>query len=193
MAIINDYGFPFTSVSADRQYSASEFREYFAILSNNGVLRDYLNGMAVAQLGTPAKAVQVATGAVFINGALFSPTTVTQLAVAENTSGNPRIDRIVARLDTANRKILLAVVQGTPAASPSAPSLTRTSATWELSLAQVYLANGYSTILNANITDERADDTVCGYIEKTFTSRRISSGTGAPSGGIDGDIYIQYD
>lgn len=165
MSNINDYGFPFTSVSGDRQYGSAEWREYFESLVTSGVVGDIGNELAVNAQSTPNKSVYVDTGSIVIKGAMLSHTSTTNLTVAENVSGNPRIDRIVARLNLTDRKIEFAVLQGTPASSPVAPSLTRSATVYELSLAQISLANGYSTIVAENIIDERLDEDVCGYFK----------------------------
>ncbi len=163
MANINDLGFPFTSVSGDRQYTASEWREYFDALVTSGVVGEYLNQLQVKPQTVANKTVFVDTGAILIRGAMRSISSSVNLTIADNTSGNARIDRIVARLNYTDRKIEFVVKQGTPAGSPVAPSLTRNTAHWELSLAKISVANGFSTIEAAQITDERADDSVCGY------------------------------
>lgn len=72
---------------------------------------------------------------------------------------NPRIDRIILRLtregQTDQGKIALVALAGTAAGSPSAPSLTQSSATWEISLAQVLVDAAASTISAGKVTDER--------------------------------------
>ena len=182
MSNINSYGFPFNSVASDRQYSANDWRDYFSLLGRNGVVIDADNELLVTESSIPAKTVQVDTGAIIINGAMLYADTTTELTFSSNTSGNTRIDRVVARLDYDNRLIELAVLEGTPSVSPVAPSLTQsTSTVWELSLAQVELANGYTTITNAKITDERSDESLCGYttFKGDYKVDKITTGTNA--------------
>lgn len=99
--------------------------------------------------------VKVRSGAAFIMGHYFDVDSETILAIASNSSGNPRIDRVVLRLSWVAHTIALAIVQGTPAASPSAPALTTSSTVWEIPLAQVAVANAAVTITAGNVTDER--------------------------------------
>ena len=80
------------------------------------------------------------------------------VTISSNTSGNDRIDIIVLKRDnsaspddTASNVFDIEVVEGTPAASPSAPATPSDS----LKLAEVYVANGASSITNSNITDSR--------------------------------------
>lgn len=168
MSIINDYGFPFTSVNKDRTYSSDDWRAFFVSLFFNGVIDGVMNELQVKPQAVPNKTVFVETGSLLINGAILSNTSTKTVAVAENISGEPRIDRVVARLNLTDRKIEFAVIQGIPAVSPVAPSLTRNADIYEMSLAKVSLANGYSTIVAGNITDERLDETVCGFSKTAY-------------------------
>lgn len=101
--------------------------------------------------------VKVPTGRAIVRGHYYenaSPTKV--LAIAANASGNPRIDRVVLRLDPSANSVTLAVLQGTPAGSPSAPALTQTDVgVFEISLARVTVANGATNIVPADVIDER--------------------------------------
>ena len=89
------------------------------------------------------------------------PTTLT-LPGADTTL--PRIDRILLRYDALARKTTLVTVSGTPASIPTAPELTRTDRTYELCLALVARPAASTTITAADITDTRADETVCGLM-----------------------------
>lgn len=155
MAVINEFGMPFNDVGGDRTYSSADWRTYFDGLVVSGVMGAVGNELKVVQQTVPNKTVKIDTGSVFIKGAVRQIDTALNLTIADNTSGNPRIDRVVARLNTTDRKLEFAVKQGTPASSPNAPALTQTATTYELSLAKIAVANGFSTITNANITDER--------------------------------------
>ena len=75
-------------------------------------------------------------------------------SVAANTSGNPRIDLAVLRLNRNDFTVTFQILQGTAAASPVAPALTQnTGATgvWELPLAQITVANNASTLAAGNV------------------------------------------
>lgn len=116
---------------------------------------DYANMLEVYG-DSSGRQVKVKTGRACVRGHWYENTAVETVAIAANASGNPRIDRIVLRLDPSANSIVLAVVQGTPAGSPSAPALTQTDVgTYELTLARVAVANGASTIAAGDVTDER--------------------------------------
>lgn len=72
---------------------------------------------------------------------------------------NPRIDRIVLRTtrigQTEEGKVELIAVAGTPASSPTAPSLTASSSADDITLAQVLVDAGAVVIASGKVTDER--------------------------------------
>ena len=80
------------------------------------------------------------------------------VVVGANASGNPRIDIVTLKVDTAatpdgnaSNVGTIVVTAGTPAASPSAPATPSN----HLLLAYVAVANGAVSIVTANITDKR--------------------------------------
>ncbi len=94
-------------------------------------------------------------------------TTADNIVVTANSSGNPRIDAVVAYIDlsaspdaTVTNVYKRVVVAGTPAASPVIPDDTAIGTAIGASnpymiLASVSVANGASSITNAEITDMR--------------------------------------
>lgn len=95
------------------------------------------------------------------------PTTLT-LTAADPV--RTRIDRVVLRYDAAARKTRLQVLEGTPdSASPSAPAITRTALVYDLCLAEITRPAGSTAITAADVTDTRADETVCGVMRDGAT------------------------
>lgn len=131
------------------------------------------NNWKVVQRGAGANmSVDVSAGKAFVtksgqNTYPMRNTATANVLVASNSSGNPRIDAIVLYADlaaTANSDAsnvgTLVRVQGTPAASPSAPSDADISTAIGannpfIRLANVTVANGAASILTANISDQR--------------------------------------
>jgi len=148
-------GFPFDSVAANREYNADVWREYFMRTVLDGVIPGLNNELKVTQSATPAKNVKVSTGSLYIQGAAYQVDPFKTIAIADNASGQARIDRIVVRLDYSNQLVEIDVIAGTPAGSPVAPALTQDASMWELSLARIILFNGFTTIVNGSIADER--------------------------------------
>lgn len=165
-----------------RNYYASDIAAHSMTLSQHGVIRGMLNNFQVVQNGAGTMNVDVSTGWARVYGYLVTNDAAITKSISSNSSGNPRIDRVILRnAITGAKTITVEVLQGTPAGSPVPPTLTQTSTTWEVSLAQVYVANNETQILTADITDER-NTTYCGY----GLARRIrSSSLAAPTGAID--------
>lgn len=152
--------FPFNSVSGDREYYAEDFAAYFGDVISSGVSA---NGDNLPVTSAGGLALSVGAGFAWIRGHLYQNTATKSLAVS--TGGSlPRIDRVVARLDVAGRKIETRVVQGTPAASPSAPALVRNADYWDIGLAEVSVAASAISITNSNIRDTRTNNAVCGVV-----------------------------
>ena len=112
-------------------------------------------------------AVQVGTGAAWIQGRhynLYGQPMVLEIPDADTS--HDRIDRVVVRMDTglAARTIEVYVKVGTPGEDPEPPSLERNSDAWEISLAQVFVEANASEIDAGDITDERYDLTLCGFV-----------------------------
>ena len=100
--------------------------------------------------------VHVRSGRASVRGHWFLSDAQETLAIAANSSGNPRIDRVVVQLDPSSNEATLAVLTGTPGTVPTAPSLTQTdTGVYELTLAQVAVVNGAASISALNVTDER--------------------------------------
>lgn len=77
-------------------------------------------------------------------------------SIAANASGNPRIDLAVLRLNRNDFTVTFQVIQGTPAASPVAPTVTQNTGStgvWELPLAQITVANNATTLAAATVVD----------------------------------------
>ena len=150
------------STTYDRIYYADQFAYYFSKFISNGV---YIN--PATQLKVTSKGelkLNVAVGDAFINGYWYKNDENFELQLAQANGSLPRIDRVVLRWDSLTRYINLAILQGNPAATPSAKNLTRNADTWELGLADVYIERGVLSISDSNITDLRPDRTYCGYV-----------------------------
>ena len=95
------------------------------------------------------------------------PETVT-LTAADTVRS--RIDRLVLRYDAAAKKTRLQVLEGTPdSASPTAPEITRTALVYDLCLADIRRPAGSTEITAADITDTRADESMCGVMRDSVT------------------------
>lgn len=157
--------------------------------------------LQVTQNGTPDTNVLIATGDVVVGSTspytTFPPyfyhawvATSGLVAIAANASGSARVDCIVAYIDLSvvssasndnPGALKFADVQGTPAGSPVAPSDATIQAQvggsnpWVL-LATVAVANGFSTIVTANITDCRPFADTPSTLDNDQTKPSVATG-----------------
>lgn len=135
----------------------------------DGILEGVLSELRVTPTDPASLAVAVTAGSINVQGYWMDSDDIETLHFAAADANNPRIDRVVVRLDTSvNLEVTLAVLTGTPASSPATPALTRTNYIYELSLAQVYVGAGVTYISTSNITDERRNASYCGYTRARY-------------------------
>lgn len=133
----------------------------FASFLSDGYVSDYGSELEVVQAVPVSMKVLILDGRARILGRYYSQpnTDGYELPISSNTTGSARIDRVVLRLDIGTTyQISARVIEGTT----SAPTLTRSSTVWEISLAQITVASGAATITDSVIIDERDDYSVCG-------------------------------
>lgn len=158
----------FNSSDGDRIYDATDFAAYFGSLVSNGVFYATATNLQATQ--GSGLAVSVAAGGAWINGYRYENTDALNLPLTTANGSNPRIDRVVVRLSKVSRNIQLAVVTGTPAATPAAPALTRTSDVYELGIADVLIPAAATSITANNITDTRLNTSLCGLVNSLVTA-----------------------
>jgi microcystin-dependent protein len=128
----------------------------------SGVFTGIRNELLVTA-GAPGRRVYVRSGVGAAAGITYNQFTDNKQSpeFSANVSGQPRIDLIGFKVWTAGHaeegRAELAILEGTAAASPVAPTPTQTleDGTWFETLAEVLLASGYSSITAGNITDRR--------------------------------------
>jgi hypothetical protein len=96
------------------------------------------------------------------NGYRFLNDAQATLAIAAADTTNPRIDLIVACVDTTTTPYTpgLKVIKGTAAASPAVPGIT--AGLIAIPLYRVYVASNVTTIINSNLTDVRSIASISG-------------------------------
>jgi hypothetical protein len=145
--------------------------------------------LKVQAQGTPAMAVDILSGQIYIRGSeaflqgVYSCVNngTVSLAITTAHATLPRIDIVVAKVEDSQFSGAvdawsLVVVAGTPAASPVVPTSPNNSVT----LAQVLVGAGVTSIVNGNITDTRQYVAAAGgVIVCTSTTRPNATGSGA--------------
>ena len=146
----------------DRVYLAEQFAAYFASFIGNGVF-----GGSMQQLEVTANndmTTNVLSGQAWINGWWYRNTDVYTLSHSVADGILSRIDIVVLRWDHSARDMYLAVIEGTPSANPIKPPIVRNADYYDLQLCEVSIPAGSIRITQAQITDTRLDNSVCGLV-----------------------------
>ncbi len=189
---------PFRSVDGDRPVSATMDARRFAQYVTNGI--DNVSGTDALKV-TPSLdglSLVVAPGGAVINGYSGWLDSAETLTPSTPNANNPRIDRVIFRLnlnlDVRSFQLLLLV--GTPAATPTPPSITRNDLVYDLVLADVLISAGSVIITDGSITDQRSDIDLCGHTGATISPENpittIQYNYGAPTANTVGTIGSAY-
>lgn len=155
----DDEGLPKYDRAVDSKFLRLVYAKYFS----DGVFFKPTNSLQV--VADTGMQVAVEPGTCHIQGAIGIEDKRRTLVV-QASEEQDRIDTVVARLDLslAVRSIDLYVVKGVAAESPQAPALTRDATTWEIGLANLFVAKNTQTISQQRITDTRLDTDRCGQV-----------------------------
>lgn len=159
----------FNAVNDDRKYNADSFNEFFdGILSDTGIYKKSGNRLKV--ISNEGMTVTISTGKGRINSHWVNIPATENVTLAESNMTQNRYDAIVLRHNVENRSITAHVIQGTPAITPTKPSIMRTVSTYDICLAYVYVGAGVTSITQADIIDTREDTDLCGYVKLQIDS-----------------------
>lgn len=156
---MGDDGFPIY----DRDYMASDLREVYETFFSNGVFLDAEDALQVT--AGEGMTVHVAPGKCCIRGTVGYEKSIRELAL-QASSSQDRIDTVVLRwnANVEMRNIDLYVKSGVAAATPVAPTLTRSETVYELGLADIFVTKNSGAISAARITDTRMNTDRCGVV-----------------------------
>ena len=146
----------------DRTYESGDFSNWFNQLIGNGVFPSPSNQLQVT--ADSGLAIIVSSGEGWIEGHKIINDAALNLTLDSADALLNRIDRVIFYCDYTEREMGIEVLKGTAAATPTAPALTRTASRYEMCLANIYVGKGVTSISQANITDTRADSSVCGWV-----------------------------
>lgn len=159
------YGFFNSTAGDERSYDSADMAVMLRALSRSGVA-DGDSCLRVSAEGSTMRTL-VDYGSAMVEGYYFClrDDGGGVKAIEHTTEAElSRIDRIVLRLNLAERSVTMQKLIGTAASTPEAPALTRGAEVWELSLARVSVQAGAAELLPGDITDEREDEDVCGLM-----------------------------
>lgn len=150
------YGF-FDSVSSDRLYNAKQMGSIFDGLILDGIYPNYEDALEVLQDSPASMDVTVGLGRAWFDSTWTYNDALLTLTVATADALLDRIDVLYLEVneDVATRANKFDILTGTPASTPTAPTLTNTSTVHQYAIAHIYVGAGVTTIVQANITDQR--------------------------------------
>ena len=166
------YGF-FNAVDSDRTYNADQMSEYFDGLVSNGVYEDIGDALQVLVV-SDSMSVTVGSGRGLINCKWIKNDAAVSLDITQAHATLNRYSAVVMRLDIVNRKMEFATIDGTPASTPTKPTLANSASAIELALAYVYVPATATTLTQANVEDARGTSVcpwVTGLIQQVDTSQ----------------------
>ena len=148
--------FPWADNNGDREYNDSDFAEFYASLFTTGVFLNVGTALKVSQSPALGMRVNIGAGSAIINGRTYYNTEAMALDIPVASNLQDRTDSVVIRLDLGQRTVEMMYKQ-------SDVSVVRDALTYELQLATITVPKNASNVSNANITDKRPDELVCGY------------------------------
>ena len=157
-------------------YSAEDVATYLCTRTS-GVYSKETN-FAVSTTGT--RQITVAPGLAWINYDDFKGVSVCSreenvLTVPEADNTLNRVDRVVLQFDTSENITAIKLKTGTPAVAAQPPDILQNHNQYELGLCTISVPAGSTAVTAADITDTRADETVCGVMRDGVTG--IPTGT----------------
>ena len=151
-------------------YSAEDVATYLCTRTS-GVYSKETN-FAVSNTGT--RQITVAPGLAWINYDDFKGVSVCSreenvLTVPEADNTLNRVDRVVLQFDTSENITAIKLKTGTPAVAAQPPDILQNHNQYELGLCTISVPAGSTSVTAADITDTRADETVCGVMRDGVT------------------------
>ena len=151
-------------------YSAEDVATYLCTRTS-GVYSKETN-FAVSNTGT--RQITVAPGLAWINYDDFKGISVCSreenvLTVPEADNTLNRVDRVVLQFDTSENIAAIKLKTGTPAVAAQPPDILQNHNQYELGLCTISVPAGATAVTAADITDTRADETVCGVMRDGVT------------------------
>lgn len=156
--------------------------------------------LGVVAFGTPGKGVTLKAGTVIIPGnstgvppLALTLTANTSLDVADGHPTLPRIDLVIARINSTGSSSSIGVfevIQGTPNASPSRPAVPNTGADHSIVLKTINVPAGNTAVINAQLSSAAATD--AGYMAAPGGTVQVASRSNVLSGAVAPHDYQPF-
>lgn len=176
-----EFSYPFDTGSG-ASVTQAQWQHMAQYFEASGVCGDSTSGFLKVTAPATGMTTVVAPGDAFVKGFFYYSDANISVTHTNNTSGNPRIDLVILRLDTVAKTITVQHLEGSPNATPVAPTPTFPAfgggTVFEIPLAQVRVESGTSVIAANKVTDTRMFTTpVNSYVNYTPSITDSNGGT----------------
>ena len=155
------YGF-FNSLNGDRTYNADQISSMFEGLLSDGVFNNV--GSALEVKAGNGLSVTVGTGRAWLEDRWVRNDAIVGVQLSSASVTLSRYTAIVLRKNITDRTVSLETIDGEAAETPEKPDIVREGDIYDICLAYVLVGPNATSISQSNITDTRADNTVCGWV-----------------------------
>lgn len=146
----------------DRTYNSDQISNMFEGLVSDGVYESVDDALIVK--AKSGMTVEVGTGRIVVGSRWLKNDAKYDITLAAAHLTLNRYSAIVVRLDKSSRTMSIVEKAGTPATSPTLPTMANSQTIKELCLAYVYIAAGATSVAQLNITDTRSNSDICGWV-----------------------------
>lgn len=137
-------------------YSSKTFAELQHLLYGLDGVFEQVVGYNLAVSPSANLTVSIARGSAMVGGILYISSAAETLTHHANTSGQPRMDRVVIRVNWTAKTGTLVIKNGIPGPVPEPPALVQViGEVYEISLARIYIPDSLAVITAGHIVDER--------------------------------------
>lgn len=154
----------YPDIGGDRLYTDDFLAEWVASFISNGVY----NAELAVTAGENMQAV-LQPGRAWINGRYYRNTEALPIALDNSDGVLNRYTSIMLRADKNNRIINAKAVNSTYSASPVPVNVTRDSEIYDIKIADISVKAGAIAITQADISDTRLNNDVCGIVHGVLT------------------------
>jgi len=163
-------------VIGDRMYDADDEALVMKQFIANGVFPNPMvsvpnntNSQGMRVLAHSGMTLTLRQGAAFVEGRRCVLKRDISVPVPASNTTLGRRDIVIVRHDVVARTCWPELVVGIPAISPQVPALVRNDDIWDIQLCVIAVNPNATAVTNANITDTRMDNNVCGFVTSLVT------------------------
>ena len=155
----NERSFPWDDYNGDREYGSDEFAEFFSTLFKPGVVAtaNFGSGLQIKESASLGMRVVFGAGEAFSSfGRNYVHDKDEEVTIPIASTLQDRTDSVAIQFNKSEREAFFVYKE-------SDTTVTRTDSIFELQIAKILVPKNSTQITNANITDMRANESVCGY------------------------------